>query len=282
MKRHFCGSQAHIRPSCVHVSCLYSQQHILFSNMENSIWQLQWSRSSSCRNSGSDSRYLGLWVRSPSRPLDHRTLPLPFCTSSRDSLGASAAESKGLYQDLVNRHPSTALALNHETLGIYANLIAFDLSDLTWLLLLPNLQRPLCTLLLVTFFSRYGRFNIFSLVMMSSHSPFNNSKLLDTASSPWLNVSEPPHHTSPLQLHNKGRSCWLLLPLFFAHCDWFTDFSRPTGTAKNPFSNQLNFLMTPCNCETLSHLHSLLVTLFLVTLFLSVCLSLLDILPGLL
>jgi len=37
--------------------------------------------------------------------------------SSRDSLGASAAESKALYLDLANRHPSNALALNHESLG---------------------------------------------------------------------------------------------------------------------------------------------------------------------
>ena len=53
-------------------------------------------------------------------------------TSSRDSLGASAAESRGLYQDLVNRHPSTILALNHETRGTYPS----PLSKLSWPL--PN------------------------------------------------------------------------------------------------------------------------------------------------
>lgn len=34
---------------------------------------------------------------------------------SQDATGASAAQSKALYQNLVNAHPSTILALNHET-----------------------------------------------------------------------------------------------------------------------------------------------------------------------
>jgi len=36
---------------------------------------------------------------------------------SGDSVGVSPADSKARYQDLANRHPSTALALNHETLA---------------------------------------------------------------------------------------------------------------------------------------------------------------------
>jgi len=34
---------------------------------------------------------------------------------SRDSLGATANESKALYHDLATRHPSNALTINHET-----------------------------------------------------------------------------------------------------------------------------------------------------------------------
>jgi hypothetical protein len=41
---------------------------------------------------------------------------------SRDSLGASAAESKQLYTDAANRRPSTLLALNHE---VYGALVSF-------------------------------------------------------------------------------------------------------------------------------------------------------------
>jgi len=35
---------------------------------------------------------------------------------SRDSVGATPAESEALYDDAINRHPSNILALNHETL----------------------------------------------------------------------------------------------------------------------------------------------------------------------
>jgi hypothetical protein len=37
--------------------------------------------------------------------------------SSRDSLGASVAQSKTLYNNTINSHPSTILALNHEVYG---------------------------------------------------------------------------------------------------------------------------------------------------------------------
>jgi peptidoglycan/xylan/chitin deacetylase (PgdA/CDA1 family) len=36
---------------------------------------------------------------------------------SGDSLGATPAQSNQAYSDLAGRHPSTVLALNHETLG---------------------------------------------------------------------------------------------------------------------------------------------------------------------
>jgi peptidoglycan/xylan/chitin deacetylase (PgdA/CDA1 family) len=36
---------------------------------------------------------------------------------SRDSLGATAAESEALYDRLAKDHPSTVIALNHETYG---------------------------------------------------------------------------------------------------------------------------------------------------------------------
>ncbi|TFK36747.1 carbohydrate esterase family 4 protein [Crucibulum laeve] len=38
---------------------------------------------------------------------------------SGDSVGATVAESEGLYDQLVAEHPSTVLALNHETYGIH-------------------------------------------------------------------------------------------------------------------------------------------------------------------
>jgi hypothetical protein len=38
-------------------------------------------------------------------------------SSSGDSTGASVAESNSRYDDVVNRHPSTLLALNHEVYG---------------------------------------------------------------------------------------------------------------------------------------------------------------------
>ncbi len=37
--------------------------------------------------------------------------------SSEDSVGATPAESKSLYDQLLSRHPSTILALNHEVYG---------------------------------------------------------------------------------------------------------------------------------------------------------------------
>lgn len=37
-------------------------------------------------------------------------------SSSKDSLGASAAESKALYADIAARKPNTILTLNHETI----------------------------------------------------------------------------------------------------------------------------------------------------------------------
>ena len=47
------------------------------------------------------------------------TLLLTLSISSRDTMGATVAESKALYHDLATRHPSNALALNHETSGAY-------------------------------------------------------------------------------------------------------------------------------------------------------------------
>jgi len=41
--------------------------------------------------------------------------------SSRDSLGASPQTSKNLYNNIANQHPSTILALNHETIGSFAS-----------------------------------------------------------------------------------------------------------------------------------------------------------------
>jgi len=40
---------------------------------------------------------------------------------SQDSLGASADTSKGVYNDVANRHPSTILPLNHETIETTAH-----------------------------------------------------------------------------------------------------------------------------------------------------------------
>jgi len=40
---------------------------------------------------------------------------------SQDSLGASPDQSKALYNDIVNRHPNTILALNHETIETTAH-----------------------------------------------------------------------------------------------------------------------------------------------------------------
>jgi peptidoglycan/xylan/chitin deacetylase (PgdA/CDA1 family) len=37
---------------------------------------------------------------------------------SGDSTGSTPAQSKQMYNDLANRHPSTVLALNHETYGM--------------------------------------------------------------------------------------------------------------------------------------------------------------------
>ena len=39
--------------------------------------------------------------------------------SSGDSGGASVATSKNLYDQIISRHPSTILPLNHETIGTY-------------------------------------------------------------------------------------------------------------------------------------------------------------------
>ena len=49
--------------------------------------------------------------------------------SSQDSLGASPQTSKDLYNDIANRHPSTILALNHETSGSFT-FIHLSVSDL--------------------------------------------------------------------------------------------------------------------------------------------------------
>lgn len=43
--------------------------------------------------------------------------------SSQDSLGATVETSEKLYDDTIAQHPSTILALNHETVGSFALLI---------------------------------------------------------------------------------------------------------------------------------------------------------------
>lgn len=40
-------------------------------------------------------------------------------SSAQDSASASAETSKGLYDELVVRHPDNMLALNHDTKGMY-------------------------------------------------------------------------------------------------------------------------------------------------------------------
>lgn len=37
--------------------------------------------------------------------------------SSEDSIGATPAQSKALYDQIIGQHPSTILALNHEVYG---------------------------------------------------------------------------------------------------------------------------------------------------------------------
>jgi len=49
--------------------------------------------------------------------------------SSQDSLGASPQTSKNLYDQIIGRHPSNILALNHETIGSFALFICLILSS---------------------------------------------------------------------------------------------------------------------------------------------------------
>jgi hypothetical protein len=52
-------------------------------------------------------------------------LRLTFLFSSGDSVGATVAESESDYKALVKSHPSTILALNHETYGPYLAFVRF-------------------------------------------------------------------------------------------------------------------------------------------------------------
>ena len=44
-----------------------------------------------------------------------QTLIILLLCSSGDSVGASVAESKAVYDQIISEHPNTVLALNHET-----------------------------------------------------------------------------------------------------------------------------------------------------------------------
>lgn len=44
-----------------------------------------------------------------------------YLSSSRDSVGATAAESNRLYDEVAKDHPSTILALNHDVYGKYCD-----------------------------------------------------------------------------------------------------------------------------------------------------------------
>jgi hypothetical protein len=49
--------------------------------------------------------------------------------SSQDSLGATPQTSKNLYDQVIGRHPSNILALNHETYGSSALFIRLILTS---------------------------------------------------------------------------------------------------------------------------------------------------------
>jgi hypothetical protein len=49
--------------------------------------------------------------------------------SSQDSLSATPETPKGLYDERINQHPSSILALNHETIGSFAWFVSLILTS---------------------------------------------------------------------------------------------------------------------------------------------------------
>ena len=96
-------------------------------------------------------------------------------------MGTTVAESKALYRDLATRHPSNALALNHETSGT-CSLLLTQIEDV--LIITKHSFDRVCILSpLIPIFD-----DILFLAMMFFHMLCKSFALVDMHLSHWLDV----------------------------------------------------------------------------------------------